>query len=373
MKNRVTVTVSRQALSSNFKIIRDQTQACAKNAKLIPMIKANAYGNGAVFAAQVLQKEKGVAGFGVATFSEAMVIRNLSSLPILVFSDCAPWTDERLALCKKFDLEPVFSEIVSLLEFQRQPGSHSVAAHVEVNTGMNRMGIPVESLSLLRFPPKSVFTHLADADAPRSSLTLLQMKRFQDVVSLVRAKYPRTLLHFANSSAIWNAKDFPLFREMDLVRPGLSLYGVRPNRTAKDLGLKRVMTLKASVLNKIFIERGERVGYGGVYTSKKTNGEWIATLGAGYGDGIFRSLGQAQSGAGASGIGVYERSGSKVRLLGRVSMDLCAVEIPSRIAPTVRMGDQVILWGDEIDPYEQADAADTIPYEIMTRIGQIAR
>ncbi len=328
------------------------------------MIKANAYGHGGAWAAEVLGSQKNVLGFGLATFSEALEIRNHSRTrkPLWVFSDSAPWTSDHLQLCERHNIEPVFSEIESLLRFQAMQGSRKISAHVEVNTGMNRMGVPVESLSLIRFHPKSIFTHLAEAENPNSRLTIGQFSRFSEVVKWSRQKFPKTLIHFANSAAIWNAKSFPLFREMDLVRPGLSLYGVRPYDEAQEAGLRRVMTCKVSVINKIYLEKGDRVGYGGTYHCARKQGEWVATLGGGYGDGIFRALGGSQK---SSGIGLYEKSKTKVKFLGRVSMDLCAVSASAKVG----LGDSVVLWGDAIDPYEQAAAAGTIPYEIMTRIG----
>ena len=365
LDSRASVTLSQTALKRNYQILREKVSPLVSDIRMLPMIKANAYGHGAIWAAQVLSQQKNLYGLGVATFSEAIEVRKAlksSNLPIVVFSECAPWTADHLALCKKFKLEPVLSEIVSLLAFQTQRGSQEISAHVEVNTGMNRMGIPFESLPLLKFIPKSIFTHLADADSPKSKLTQGQMMVFEEVMEWTRAKYPHALLHFGNSSAIWNAKQYPLMKEMDLIRPGLSLYGVRPFQKAKTDGLKRVMTYSAPILNKIYLQAGDQVGYGGIYTCRKKNGEWVSVLGAGYADGVFRSLSD-------QGIGVYERSGQRVKFLGRVSMDLCAVQGLS----ASQIGDRVILWGDVIDPYEQAGLAGTIPYEITTRIGETER
>jgi alanine racemase len=143
---------------------------------------------------------------------------------------------------------------------------------------------------------------------------------------------------------------------MDLARPGLSLYGIRPFQKAGEDGLKRVMRFSSRVLNRIHLEQGDRVGYGGTYVCKSAKGEWVGVIGAGYADGVFRSLSNR-------GIAVHGRK--KLPFIGRVSMDLSAVRIPS----SVRVGDELVLWGDEVDPYEQADAAGTIPYEITTRIG----
>jgi alanine racemase len=347
---------SANALIKNYKLI----SAKVPHLKMIPMIKANAYGHGAVWAAKTLLPQKNLYAFGVATFDEAIEIRAevKRGPPILVFSDTAPWSQDRLQLCRKLNLEPVFSEIVSLLEFQKQKNNREVPFHVEVNTGMNRLGIPAESLSLIRQVPKSVFTHLADADEPGLKLTQFQIKKFTEVVAFIAQKFPTADLHFANSSTIWNHKRFPLLEQMTVARPGLSLYGIRPFAKAKEDGLKRVMTFSAPVLNKIYLNPGDQVGYGGTYTCKKRGGEWVSVLGAGYADGVFRSL----SGC---GIGVYAKSKQRVSFLGRVSMDLSAVQG----SPKVQIGDRVILWGDAIDPYEQAHLAGTIPYELTTRVG----
>ena len=330
------------------------------------MIKANAYGHGALYAAQAYVSDSAVRkklqGFGVATFQEAVELRlglektSARGLPILVFSDCAPWTDEHLSLCRRYRLEPVFSEILSLLEFQRRVRS-DVPMHVEVNSGMNRLGIPADSLSLVRVPPKSIFTHLADADDPACALTRLQVSTYGEIVRWARAKFPKTQFHFANSSAIWNAKRFPLMKEMDWARPGLSLYGIRPFRRAQDDGLKRVMTFEAPILNRIYLNPGDRVGYGGTYACRKKSGEWVAVIGAGYADGVFRSFS-------SQGIAVYGKK--KLNFIGRVSMDLSAVQG----VPAMKVGETVTLWGDAVDPYVQSELAGTIPYELTTRIGE---
>jgi alanine racemase len=367
MKNRAQLSVSRSALVSNFRIIGKKVP----HLKLLPMIKANAYGHGAIFAAQALKQEKQLHGFGVATFAEAMQIRESlknSRLPILVFSDCAPWTEEKLRACVKYQLQPVFSEILSLLTFQKQSGAKAISAHVEVNTGMNRLGIPIESLSLLRFTPTSVFTHLADADHPESSLTQLQISNYEKTIEWVRARYPHALLHFANSSTIWNQRKFPLLEQMQLARPGLSLYGIRPFEKAKEDGLKRVMTVRVPIINKIYLNEGDQVGYGGTYICTQKKGEWVAILGAGYADGIFRSLGNAGIavyGAGSKKSSARHTFGQKLNFLGRVSMDLSAIEGTA----AMKIGDLVTLWGNEIDPYEQSNYANTIPYELTTRLG----
>ena len=354
--SRAKIHLSRSALVHNFR----QLSKKVPGQKLLPMVKANAYGHGNLFTAQSLIDEKELYGFGVATFAEGIELRlalKNNRVPILVFSDSAPWTDNHAKLCVQYRLEPVLSELMSLLTFQRSSLRHEIAAHVEINTGMNRLGIPHESLSLIHFEPKSVFTHLAESENPRAPLTKLQLKRFQECVFYIKGKYPRTLFHFANSAAIWRAKDYALSSEMNLVRPGLSLYGVRPYESAKNTNLKRVMRFTAPVLNRIFLEKGDRVGYGGTYVCTKASGEWTAIIAAGYGDGVFRSLSN-------QGIAVYGKK--KLKFLGRVSMDLSAIQATD----SLMIGEEVVLWGDEVDPYEQANLAGTIPYELTTRMGE---
>jgi alanine racemase len=354
--SRAKLILSRSALLTNYRILSGKVPGL----RLLPMVKANAYGHDAVYTAKTFLKEKNLHGFGVATFSEAIELRagiKSAATPILVFSDSAPWDQDRVKLCLKYNLQPVFSEILSLLTFQSDPRHMNIKAHVEVNTGMNRMGIPVSSLRLVNFSPVSVFTHLADADSPISKLTKLQMKNFVEVIAETRQRFPNALLHFSNSSAIWNAKQYPLTQDMQLARPGLSLYGIRPFLRAKDDGLKRAMSFRAPIINRIFLNQGDQVGYGGTYTCKKKSGEWIGVLAAGYADGLFRSL---------SGVGVATVGKKKLNLVGRVSMDLSAVKMDAKL----QVGDTLELWGDSIDPYVQAGLAGTIPYELTTRIGQ---
>jgi alanine racemase len=355
MNSRTTAEISQSALLHNYRVLASK----AGGLGMLPMVKADAYGHGAVPAAKTLLKERNLRGFGVATFSEALELRRAlgaSRVPIWVFSDCAPFGTEQAQACLKHCLEPVFSEITSLLQFQRLRESRRIRAHVEVNTGMNRLGIPPDSISLIRFYPGSVFTHLADAENPESPLTRQQLRRFSELLPVCRARFPAAQFHFANSAAIWNRSRLKLFNEMDLVRPGLSLYGIRPFERAPEAGLRRVMRLTARVLNRVFLEKGDRVGYGGTYVCRKAAGEWIAVVGGGYADGIFRSV---------SNQGVAYLGSKKLRFRGRVSMDLSAIEG----LPRMKIGDELELWGPRVDPYEQAGLAGTIPYEWTTRIG----
>ena len=354
--SRAKIHLSRSALVHNFRVLSQKVPG----QKLIPMVKANAYGHGMIYTAKSLMQEKNLYGYGVATFAEGVELRlalKNSRIPILVFSDAAPWTENHFDLCVQYRLEPVFGEIVSLLTYQKSKRFAEIDAHVEVNTGMNRMGIPVDSLPLIRFQPKTVFTHLAISEDPKAPLTRLQLQNFEGCVEFVRKKYPRALLHFANSGGIWRSKEYKLTSEMNLARPGLSLYGVKPYAKASGPELMRVMRFTAPVLNRVYLEKGDQVGYGGTYVCKKASGEWAAVIAAGYADGVFRSL---------SNRGFVVHQKKKFQFLGRVSMDLTAIQGNNRL----KVGDEVVLWGDEVDPYEHATLAGTVPYEITTRMGE---
>lgn len=337
---------------NNYRILARK----ARGQLLLPMVKANAYGHDAAWTANILIKNpaarKKLFALGVATFSEALELRKSvpRKITILVFSDCAPFSRDWVRLCCERNFEPVISELRTLLEFQKFAKSQksSVPFHVEVNTGMNRLGIPVDSLPLLQLQPRSVFTHFAESENPSSTLTKKQVREFKKVIRWKDREFPGTLIHFANSGAIWNSSRYRFFKQMDLVRPGLSLYGIRPFEKAKNDGLRPVMTFQAPVIQKIFLRSGDRVGYGGTFQAKKNAGEWIATLGAGYADGVFRAFSNQDP------------------ILGKVSMDLIAVKAATR----TKIGDWISLWGNGVDPYAVASRAKTIPYEITTRIGE---
>lgn len=361
---RALAQLSRSALVHNFRVLRKLTRAEG----LLPMVKANAYGHGSAWVTQILDREfkksQDLRGFGVATVSEALEIRPYTSKSILVFSDGKSWTRELVHFYLKQGLEPVLSEQFSLREFLKVRGSLKLPFHVEVNTGMNRLGVSIESALKLgaikaQEAPQSVFTHLAQSEDPHCKVTTNQMKAWKDLVLRLREKLPACEFHFANSSAIVRDRDYKMPVRMSFARPGLSLYGIRPFERAPENGLKRVMTLSAPVIRNEKINKGDSVGYSAGYVCKKTSGEWVATVAAGYADGVFRSMGNSGE------IILSGKSNKRCKILGRVSMDLTAIESSS----LVKIGDRMIWWGQELDPYRVAHSAGTIPYEITTRVG----
>ncbi len=322
---------------------------------LLPMLKANAYGHGAVQLALWLENHQNIAAIGVATFSEAMTLRDsgIRRSRIIVFSDCAPWNEERATLCKHYRLEPVISANVALKEILSSVRCQ-VPFHLEVNTGMNRLGVDLKALSSIRTAPLSVFSHFAESDLPQSRFTKQQISGMTEALEFVRSKFPNTKVHFANSGGIAQTGKLKI-TDSDWVRPGLSLYGMDPSPDVSIKGLRPVMTFEAPVLNSFQIEKGERVGYSGTYLAKTKH--WVATLGAGYADGIHRSL---------SNVGTVALQRKIMPILGRISMDLTTIRCPKRL----ELGTYLEFWGEHNNAWKQAVRGGTIPYELFTSVSE---
>ena len=329
------------------------------------MIKANAYGHGAVWAARTLQNEPGIYGLGVATLEEGQEVRSAlpshSTLPVIVFSGAMPWSEEAGTFCEKHRLRPVIADYQDLCTFLSQGWSRKIPYDLKFNTGMNRLGMDSdcwsEISSLYRNhdhpPPFSVMTHLAIAESPEHKKSREQKKKLETLFDVSRTVFPKSLFHVANSACIWNAKKWGKKAAGDLSRPGLSLYGIPPWSGAAAKGLRPVMTIRGRILQTRELPAGVTIGYGAHYRTKKR--ERIGILGAGYADGLHRMLSNRGS----------VREGNSLRpVLGTISMDLSAV----RLSKKSRAGDWVTLLGKGMDPWKQAEAAGTIPYEILTSV-----
>ena len=348
---------------------------------LIAMVKADAYGHGAGWAGRLLLKERSVSSFGVATISEGIELRRElgargARVPILVFSGATPWPrgsrgDELGKACHFHGLTPVIASIEDWRSFHsgfpRKSWSVRIPFELKFNTGMNRLGIGLEHLGeirrdLLRLSqigvfPGGIFSHLAVGEDATHPVSRLQAARFEALCSELSAILPDSVdFHLANSAAVLGAKKWKFLARARRARPGLALYGIAPEGARRDHGLTPVLTLEAPVILLHELAPGESVGYGGRYITRKK--ERVAVLGLGYAEGVHRSFGQPGSGARALLRGRLEP------FVGPFSMDLCSV----RASRAVRRGDWARLWGEGIDPYRQAAAANTIPYEFLTSL-----
>jgi alanine racemase len=320
------------------------------------MIKANAYGHGAVHLLPVLEAHPKVMGYGVATLSEAIELRfeGRATKEIVVFSDTGAWNEERAQAFRQHRLIPVFSTLESLKAYE-QVGVQ-IPFEIEITTGMNRAGIGIDELQEVRSSPAGIFTHLAESDDPGSSLSRHQLRGIHELLGLRKERFPQSRIHWANSGAIFDGKFWEINRA-DLVRPGLSLYGLPPDPSAryKKLRLRPVMNFEAQVLQSRWLKTGERVGYSGTYKVRPKRGEWILTLGAGYADGVPRLL---------SNIGQVLCGRTRRPIAGRVSMDVMNVCSPRPVAA----GSWVEVWGNGISAWDVASLVKSTPYELLTGV-----
>ena len=331
---------------------------------VIAVVKADAYGHGAVPVARCLE-EAGADALAVAILEEALELRRAGiGLPILILNGF--WPGEETEIIRR-DLTPAVYAEDMLLRLAREAGRLKTAARyaVKIDTGMTRLGIPFEQagevvrrcLAMEWVRCQGLYTHFSSADDPGHPATRRQIGRFRQVLAdLPSRKSAGFRNHMANSAGILG------FREAwcDAVRPGLMLYGVNPLSRPAPLALSPALSFKTSIVQVKTVKAGTEVGYGGDYVASR--GTRIAILPVGYADGVNRLL--------ASGGNVLLR-GRRIPFAGRISMDLTAVDIGS--APEAGAGDEACLIGrqgsEEITVGEFAAACSTIPYEALCRIG----
>jgi alanine racemase len=344
---RAWVYVDLEALSANAR-----TVAAFSGSRLLPMVKANGYGLGAVEVARALEIIDPW-GFGVASVEEAAALRAGGvTRPILVFTPLLPgWIEQYLEL----DLRPSIGDALAL-ESWTAIGERPF--HVEIDTGMSRAGVRWNDhallghlATLLRNAPgwEGAFTHFLAAESD-SGATRRQWDRFQDALRVL----PRrpALVHAANSAASLLGKSFA----GDLVRPGIFLYG----GAAGSVEPRAVAALRSRVVAVRSLDAGDTVGYGATWRAERR--VTVATIALGYADGFPR-------GTPAEGQEQFHReielNGRLVPVVGRVTMDMCMVAVEERVTS----GDVATLFGGMVSLDQQAQAAGTISYELLTRLG----
>ncbi len=365
---RARAQVSISAIHKNYNAIRD----LSGDQGILPMIKADAYGHGAVKVARALATAPGLYGFGVATLEEGREVREglgakARNTRIMALSGATHWSDEKGQYCERFGITPTITSDEDWRKFLKAKWPERLKYHLKFNTGMNRLGIVPslvpQILSQLKdkpgeWRPEGVATHMAVAEDPSHPLTIKQLDVFRGITKAVKSTWTDTLFHLANSASIWNAGRFGLEGWTDFVRPGISLYGVPPWAGAPVRGLEAGMELSYRVIARRQLKAGESIGYGARYRIKGGDGPVeVAILGTGYADGLLR----ANSEGGAVLLG-----GKIRKVLGTISMDLSAVECDA----STQVGDWAQFLGHGLDPWTQASAAGTIPYELLTSISR---
>ncbi len=349
------ITVDLAALRANYAVLARVSAPAIVGA----VVKADAYGLGAAAVAPALAAA-GCRQFFVAVLSEALALK--PHLPgdalIYVLNGLAPGEAERCAVA---GVRPVLNTARQARDWHEvaQRLGRPLDAALQVDTGMSRLGLPPEMAQALAadaafrsaVPIALLMTHLACADVADHPANARQLARLRAVADALDAPPP---LSIANSAGVFLGEDF----HAAVVRAGIALYGAAPALPGAP-AMRTVVRLEARVLQVREIPAGAGVGYGLDYVAQAP--ARIATLGVGYADGWLRRLG------GGRGAAMFE--GLRLPMAGRVSMDSCAIDISALAPGALDEGDYVELLGEAARLDDVARAADTIPYEILTRLG----
>ncbi|GAA7046466.1 alanine racemase [Helicobacter pylori] len=363
------VEVDTASLRHNFGTVKS---IVPKDAHIMAVVKANAYGAGAIKASEIFLQE-GANYLGVATLDEALELRShFSKTPILILgyspnSNASMLIDNDLsAMIFSLEQAEVFSQMA--LKSQKR-----LKIHLKIDTGMHRLGLEpnfksIEIIKKIRalkgLEIEGIFTHLSNADAKIKTHAKNQMKAFNAFLEqLLDQKIEFQYRHAYNSAGILSLCNGNENRLLNLYRPGIMLYGFYPSNGMKETCptiLKNVVSLKAQIVQIRSVKKGEFIGYGEhFYTNEET---LVGVLALGYADGLMRALGNRIQVA---------INNQLAPLIGKVCMDQCFVKLNNIQA---KEGDEVILFGDKSakanDASEIAALLNTIPYETISTLSK---
>lgn len=327
----------------------------APKSKIFAIVKANAYGHGLVTVASAIAEQ--VHGFGVACLAEALILRQAGiKQRILILEGF--FNSQELSAIAEQELDMVVHsfEQIKMLNAVRLP--KPVVIWLKLNTGMNRLGFTSEQIEAVIqalsansqiHKPFNWLSHFSDADDLSSPQTRVQLERFNAF------QQEQGLSSLANSAGIIAWPD----SHADYVRPGLMLYGVSPilYKPAAEFDLRPVMTLRTELIAVREVKAGEAIGYSGTWTAPENMRLGIAAIG--YGDGYPWHA--------KSGTPVL-LNGQLTQLVGRVAMDMLSIDLRSQ--PKAKVGDPVVLWGDDLAIETIASWAGTIPYELFCSVAR---
>ncbi|WNZ27163.1 alanine racemase [Leptolyngbya sp. NK1-12] len=356
---RAWVEVDLEALADNVQQLK---RLLSPTTELMAIIKADAYGHGAVTVAQTAL-HYGATWLGVATLSEGVELREAGiQAPILLLG--ATNTPAQVRAIARWQLQPTLCTPQQALMFSKalETIGQSLPVHLNLDTGMSRLGTPwqqaVELVQLINCLPRlqlaSIYSHLATADSPNSSTMYLQQARYQEVITqLQKLKIALPKLHLANSAATLSDPAM----HYDLVRVGLAIYGLYPaSHLQGKVNLKPVLQVKARVTQVKTIQPGTGVSYGHQYIANRETR--LAVVGIGYADGVPRSL--------SNRMMVLVR-GQRIPQIGAITMDQLMLDV-SKI-PDLREGEVVTLIGqdgaEQISVDNWATMLDTIAWEVL--------
>lgn len=351
MSRLIRAVIDTHALHHNLNVVR----ARAGRARVIAVVKANAYGHGLASAALALQQADALA---VARLEEGLALRAAGITTRIVLLE-GVFAASQLEDAAHEQLDLVVHDQLQIELLEQTGAAGRFALWVKIDSGMNRLGFapgdfPAALARIARLAPAArelrLMTHLACANERNNAATEAQLARFHAATQGLGYE-----ISIANSAGLFG--DVPLGCQW--VRPGIALYGASPfeDTSAAALDLLPVMTLMSSVIAVRRVSRGESVGYGGAWTAARDS--VIAIVAAGYGDGVPRSF--------ASGTPVLI-NGERAPVAGRVSMDMLGVDVTA--LGLVHVGDPAVLWGAGLPVEEVARHASTIPYELLCSVSQ---
>ena len=359
---RTWVEINLDALQCNFDTVRE---ALPENIKIVAVVKANAYGHGAIGVSKFLEDKADY--LAVAATDEALEIRkNGVNCPILILGHI-PYGDYDNIV--KYNITPTISDLYEAELLSKAAIKAGVVAgmHIAVDTGMSRIGFACDEASIEEIKKiqalegvklEGVFSHLAAADMSDKAYTKMQAEKFDAFVNALEAAGVSVpVKHLYNSAAIAD-----LDKKYDMVRQGIILYGLKPSDEVEFKNIKEpqpVMSMKTRVVQVKTLPAGVSISYGCTYTTEKETR--VATLCAGYADGVTRVL---------SNNGEVLIRGKRAKIIGRVCMDQFMVDVTH--IPEVEAGDTATIFGTDgnetISVDEIAKKANTINYEIICNI-----
>ncbi len=360
------VEINLDAIAHN---VRAVCKKIGEDIKILAVVKADAYGHGAIETSRVLLKN-GVELLGVAIPEEGIELRQAGiNASIIILGSLLP---EQLDSVVAFSLTPTICDlsIAKELSYRAQSasgGHRKLKIHIKVDTGMRRLGVWHENTvnfvkeikHLNNLEIEGIYTHLATSDEEDKGFAYEQIGLFINVLKQLDAQNIHIpLKHVANSGAIL---DMPA-SYFNMVRPGLVLYGLYPsNSVSRSIRLQPAMTFKTRIAYIKDVQKGVTIGYGRTYKTSKPSR--VATLPVGYVDGYSRSF---------SNRGEVIVNGYRAPIIGRVCMDQCIIDVSA--VPDVLIGNEVVLYGkqqsEEIPVETAASIISTIPYEIVSTIGK---
>ena len=361
MKRGTWAEINLNNIKHNFHSLKNTLKS---DTKVCCVVKADAYGHGAVEVAKMLQQEK-ADYFSVARFEEAVELRNNNiHTPILCMgyiSEC----DIEEAINRYIGITVYSYEMAKIINQKAGKLGKKASIHIKIDTGMSRLGFLTDDNSindilklkeLINLNIDGIYTHFATADETDKKETYLQLERYKKVIdALEKANIDIQFKHVSNTAAIIDLKELGF----NMVRLGIGLYGHYPSdEVSKEVELKPAMKLKTIITNIKTVAPGTKVSYGYTYEFKEAS--TLATLAIGYADGFDRTQNNPK----------VMINGILCDVVGRICMDQCMVKIPAGLH--VNIEDEVLIMGAEVGVTAEdlASRRGTINYEVLCSVSR---